>query len=187
MKNTTIATIFSVACAAVAIYLGCELSNERKASKEKEERYNVDLDKVTDEVSGEVERGVHDRVIHDAIEKYAERKVTEFLEKGSNKAVENTKNLMNGEISRRVDAEWGVMKGEIRDKILAKVDRFDISKLKDDATEAARDKLVDDLSDKLDELAEKMNDKYEERAEKLLDAYEKRIKDKMQYRYGMFF
>ena len=184
MKNTT---IFGIACAAVALFLGYELVEERKASKRKEETYKVDLGKVTEEVSSEVERGVHDKVIHDAIEKYAERKVTEFLDKGSNRAVENTRNRMNGEISRRVDAEWAVMKGEIRDKILAKVDRFDISKLKDDATEAARDKLIDDLSDKLDELAENINDKYEDRAEKLLDTYEKRIKDKMQYRYGMFF
>lgn len=184
MKNTT---IFGIACAAVALFLGYELVEERKASKRKEETYKVDLEREAAKVSREIEQGAHDRILNKSIEDAANRMVSDILSKNANKAVKDITDRMTAEINRRVNSEWSIVKGEVRDKILSKVDRYDISQLKDDVVDAAREKLVDDLSDKLDDLADDINDKYEERAEKLLDTYEKRIKDKMQYRYGMFF
>ena len=187
MKNTTIATIFSVACAAVAIYLGCELSNERKASKEKEERYNVDLDAVVEQVSNEVYKGIHDEVVERSIDRAADRKANDILKNGADKAVREVSSKVGTEIARRVNDEWKVVGGTLQDKMIRRVDSCDISKLKEEAVDATRDYMMSQLTDKLDELADKINGKYEERAEKLLDAYEKRIKEKMQYRYGMFF
>lgn len=184
MKNTT---IFGIACAAVALFLGYELVEERKASKRKEETYKVDLDKVTEEVSSEVERGVHDKVIHDAIEKYAERKVAEFLNKGTNQAVRDAKSHIYAEINSHVNSEWEATKNTVANRMLTLAERCDINELKNDAVEAARDKMLDELSDKLEELADKVNEKYEKKAEKIADSYEEKFKNRMQYRYGMFF
>jgi hypothetical protein len=187
MKNTTIATIFSVACAAVAIYLGCELSNERKASKEKEERYNVDLELEATKVSREIEQGAHDRILDKAITDAANHMVEDILKKASNQAVRDSKNMLQTEIHSCVKSEWEATKNTVVNRMLTLAERCDINELKNDAVEAARDKMLDDLSDKLEELADKVNEKYEKKAEKIADSYEEKFKNRMQYRYGMFF
>jgi len=184
MKNTT---IFGIACAAVALFLGYELVEERKASKRKEETYKVDLDREAEKVSREIEQGAHDRILDKAITDAANRMVEDILKKASNQAVRDSKNMLQNDIHRHVNAEWEATKNTVANRMLNLADRCDINELKNDAVEAARDKMLDELADKLEELADKVNEKYEKKAEKIANSYEEKFKNRMQYRYGMFF
>ena len=184
MKNTT---IFGIACAAVALFLGYELVEERKASKRKEETYNVDLEREAEKVSREIEQGAHDRILNKAIEDAANNMVKDILTKASNRAVSDTKSHIYGEINSHVNGEWARQKEQVAGIMVDKAKRCDIHKLEEAAVDAARDKMLDELSDKLEELADKVNEKYEKKAEKIADSYEEKFKNRMQYRYGMFF
>ena len=179
MKKETIVT---AVCAAITLFLGYELAEERKASKRNEERYNVDLENVAEKVSIEVAEGIHDHVLNEAIEKAANKRVNDILEKAAKNAVDDTMKKMNTEISRRVNSEWDVAKGTVKDKIIARIDHLDISKLKDAAVEGAQDYMLDKMSDKFDELTDKINDKYEDKAEKAAEAARKRFEDNL-HRY----
>lgn len=183
MKKETIAAVIF---GAAALFLGYELVEERKTSKRKEEKYSVDLEKVAERVSDGIAEGIHDQILNEAIEKAANKKVSDILEKAASKAIEVTKSQMNTEISRRVNSEWDVAKGTVRDKIISKVDRLDISKLKDAAVEGAQDYMLEQMSDKFDELTEKINNKYEAKAEKAAEAAKKRFEDNLhRYPYGL--
>lgn len=184
MKNTT---IFGIACAAVALFLGYELIEEKKASKRKEATYNADLDRAADKVTREIEQGAHDRILDKAITDAANRMVEDILKKASNQAVRDSKNMLQTDIHRHVSSEWEATKNTVANRMLTLAERCDINELKNDAVEAARDKMLDELSDKLEELADKVNEKYEKKAEKIADSYEEKFKNRMQYRYGMFF
>jgi hypothetical protein len=181
MKNNTVKKIMcGTFLATVFVALFYDAVDSRKTLREREKKYKIDLETAKKQVTDEVARGIHNDILQAAINKAADRKVDSVLQRAQNDAVNTVKNMIRGEVNSTINTSWSRMKNNIADDLVRRANTFDISDIRKEAVDLAKEKIseaiigsvdqaVDDFKDRLNDRADSCIDKAEERFEKRTD------------------
>ena len=155
---------FAMAAIGVIVFLGYKLYKSDKALKDKKAEYNTDLEQLKADMVDEVRNSVHDEVINEAIDKAVARNVGDVLYDAKNESIDAAKKELSSTVTAEVSATWARIKGNVETDLLNKVGTIDVTEIKREATEKARDKALSDASKAIDDVVDDIRKKYESRA-----------------------
>ena len=169
-----------LAMAAIGIiaFLGYKLYKSDKALKDKKAEYNTDLEQLKADMVDEVRNSVHDEVINEAIDKAVAKKVGDILYDAKNESIEAAKKQLSSTVTTTVMATWNTLKTGVETDLLNKVGTIDVTEIKREATEQARDKALSDASKAVDDVVDDIRKKFESRTDAALRKQEERFEKK---------
>lgn len=150
----------------------------RKALKEKEQQYTVDLENGVEEIKTEVKNHVHDQLIEEAIKKAVDAKVDDILKEAKSESVKAARDTISSTCMVAVNTTWNSLKSDISNELVAKAGKLDVEEIREDATRKLREKASRDVDEKLDQMIDDIRDK----ADKRVDAAVKRAESKIDKR-----
>lgn len=169
---------FAMTAIGIIAFLGYKLYKSDKALKDKKAEYNTDLEQLKADMTDEVRSSVHDEVINEAIDKAVARNVGDILYDAKNESIEAAKKQLSSTVTTEVFATWSRIKGNVENDLLAKVGTIDVTEIKREATEQARDKALGDASKAVDDVVDDIRKKFESRADKAISKQEERFEKK---------
>lgn len=169
---------FAMAAIGVIAFLGYKLYKSDKALKDKKAEYNTDLELLKADMVDEIRNNIHDEVINEAIDKAVARNVGDVLYDAKNDSIRAAKSELSNTVIAEVSATWSRIKGNAENDLLAKVGTIDVTEIKREATEQARDKALCDASKAIDDVVDDIRKKFESRTETALRKQEERFEKK---------
>jgi len=169
---------FAMAAIGVIAFLGYKLYKSDKALKDKKAEYNTDLEQLKDDMVDEVRNSVHDEVINAAIDKAVNKKVGDILDDAKSDSIKAAKNALSITVDNTVKTTWSRIKDNVETDLLNKVGTIDVTDIKREATEQARDKALCDASKAIDDVVDDVRKKFESRTETALRKQEERFEKK---------
>lgn len=169
---------FAMAAIGVIAFLGYKLYKSDKALKDKKAEYNTDLEQLKEDMRDEVYSGLKDEVLNEAIDKAADKKVADILAQAKNESIDAAKKELSSTVTTTVMATWNTLKTGVETDLLNKVGTIDVTDIKREATEKARDKALDDASKAVDDVVDDIRKKFESRADKAIRKQEERFEKK---------
>lgn len=168
---------FAMAAIGVIAFLGYKLYKSDKALKDKKAEYNTDLELLKADMVDEIRNNIHDEVINEAIDKAVARNVGDVLYDAKNDSIRAAKSELSNTVIAEVSATWSRIKGNAENDLLAKVGTIDVTEIKREAIEQARDKALGDASKAVDDVVDDIRKKYTSRAETSIEKAERDFKD----------
>lgn len=169
---------FAMAAIGVIAFLGYKLYKSDKALKDKKAEYNTDLEQLKDDMRDEVYSGLKDEIINEAIDKATDKKVEDILAKAKNESIDAAKRQLSSTVTTTVTATWNTIKADVKTDLLNKVGTIDVTEIKREATEQARDKALGDASKAIDDVVDDIRKKYESRTDSALRKQEEKFEKK---------
>lgn len=169
---------FAMAAIGVIAFLGYKLYKSDKALKDKKAEYNTDLEQLKDDMRDEIYSGIKDEVLNEAIVKAADKKVADILAQAKNESIDAAKKQVSSTVTTTVTATWNTIKGDVKTDLLNKVGTIDVTEIKREATEQARDKALGDASKAIDDVVDDIRKKYESRTDSALRKQEENFEKK---------
>lgn len=169
---------FAMAAIGVIAFLGYKLYKSDKALKDKKAEYNTDLEQLKDDMRDEIYSGIKDEVLNEAIDKAVSKKVSDILYDAKNESIRAAKNQLSSTVTAEVSATWSRIKGNVEADLLNKVGTIDVTEIKREATEKARDKALSDASKAIDDVVDDIRKKYESRTDSALRKQEEKFEKK---------
>lgn len=169
---------FAMAAIGVIAFLGYKLYKSDKALKDKKAEYNTDLEQLKDDMRDEIYSGIKDEVLNEAIDKAADKKVDDYLAQAKNESIDAAKKELSSTVTTTVMATWNTLKNGVETDLLNKVGTIDVTEIKREATEQARDKALGDASKAIDDVVDDIRKKFESRTDKAIRKQEERFEKK---------
>lgn len=169
---------FAMAAIGVIAFLGYKLYKSDKALKDKKAEYNTDLEQLKEDMQDEVYSGLKDDIINEAIDKAADKKVEDILAKAKNESIDAAKKQLSSTVTTTVVATWNTIKADVKTDLLNKVGTIDVTEIKKEAVEQARDKALGDASKAVDDVVDDIRKKFESRTDAALRKQEERFEKK---------
>ena len=155
---------FAMAAIGVIAFLGYKLYKSDKALKDKKAEYNTDLEQLKEDIRDEVYSGLKDEIINEAIDKAANKKVTDILYDAKNESIKAAKDQLSSTVTAEVSATWSRIKGNVETDLLNKVGTIDVTEIKREAVEKAHEQALGDASKAVDDVVDDIRKKFESRA-----------------------
>lgn len=168
----------AMAAIGVIAFLGYKLYKSDKALKDKKAEYNTDLELLKADMVDEVRNSVHDEVIKEAIDKAVARNVGDILYDAKSESIDAAKKQVSSTVTTTVMATWNTLKAGVETDLLNKVGTIDVTEIKREATEQARNKALSDASAAIDDVVDDIRKKFESRTETALRKQEERFEKK---------
>ena len=169
---------FAMAAIGVIAFLGYKLYKSDKALKDKKAEYNTDLEQLKADMVDEVRNSVHDEVIKEAIDRAVARNVGDILYDAKSESIDAAKKQVSSTVTTTVMATWNTLKANVETDLLNKVGTIDVTEIKREATEQARNKALSDASAAIDDVVDDIRKKFESRTETALRKQEERFEKK---------
>lgn len=169
---------FAMAAIGIIAFLGYKLYKSDKALKDKKAEYNTDLEQLKDDMRDEIYSGIKDEVLNEAIDKAADKKVGDYLAQAKNESIDAAKKQLSSTVTTTVMATWNTLKTGVETDLLNKVGTIDVTEIKREATEQARDKALGDASKAIDDVVDDIRKKFESRTDKAIRKQEERFEKK---------
>jgi len=169
---------FAMAAIGVIAFLGYKLYKSDKALKDKKAEYNTDLEQLKDDMRDEIYSGIKDEVLNEAIDKAADKKVADILAQAKNESIDAAKKELSSTVTTTVMATWNTLKTGVETDLLNKVGTIDVTEIKREAVEQARDKALGDASKAVDDVVDDIRKKFESRTDSALRKQEERFEKK---------
>ena len=169
---------FAMAAIGVIAFLGYKLYKSDKALKDKKAEYNTDLEQLKEDMRDDVYSGLKDEIINEAIDKAADKRVKDILAQAKNESIDTAKKQLSSTVTTTVMATWNTIKSGVETDLLNKVGTIDVTEIKREATEQARDKALDDASKAIDNVVDDIRKKFESRADSAIRKQEERFENK---------
>lgn len=169
---------FAMAAIGVIAFLGYKLYKSDKALKDKKAEYNTDLEQLKDDMRDEIYSGIKDEVLNEAIDKAADKRVKDILAQAKNESIDAAKKELSSTVATTVMATWNTLKTGVETDLLNKVGMIDVTEIKREATEQARDKALGDASKAIDDVVDDIRKKYESRTDSALRKQEEKFEKK---------
>lgn len=169
---------FAMAAIGVIAFLGYKLYKSDKALKDKKAEYNTDLEQLKDDMRDEIYSGIKDDVLNEAIDKAADKKVADILAQAKNESIDAAKKELSSTVTTTVMATWNTLKTGVEADLLNKVGTIDVTEIKREATEQARDKALGDASKAVDDVVDDIRKKFESRTDSALRKQEEKFEKK---------
>ena len=126
----------------------------------------------------DVYSGLKDEIINEAIDKAADKRVKDILAQAKNESIDTAKKQLSSTVTTTVMATWNTIKSGVETDLLNKVGTIDVTEIKREATEQARDKALDDASKAIDNVVDDIRKKFESRADSAIRKQEERFEKK---------
>lgn len=165
----------AMAAAAAFGIMGWLLYKSEKRLHDKEQKFNVDLESLKDNVTEEIRKGIHDDAIKAAINKGVDRKLDTVLKEAKVEAIDAARKDINSSVSGTVKTTWDLMKNNVERDLLEKVGEIDTTEIKREAVEKARDKAVMEASTAIDKVVDDIRTKFDRRADDAIKSAESRF------------
>ena len=169
---------FAMATIGVIAFLGYKLYKSDKALKDKKAEYNTDLEQLKEDMRDEVYSGLKDEIINEAIDKAADKRVRDILAQAKNESIDGAKKQLSSTVTTTVMATWNTIKTGVETDLLNKVGTIDVTEIKREATEQARDKALGDASKAVDDVVDDIRRKFESRTESAIRKQEEKYEKK---------
>lgn len=169
---------FAMAAIGVIAFLGYKLYKSDKALKDKKAEYNTDLEKLKEDIQDEMYSGIKNEIIDVAIVQATDKKVGDILAQAKNESVAAAKKELSDTVRDEVMSTWLRIKGDVEKDLLNKVGTIDVTEIKREATEQARDKALGDASKAIDDVVDDIRKKYESRTDSALRKQEEKFEKK---------
>ena len=169
---------FAMAAIGIIAFLGYKLYKSDKALKDKKAAYNADLELLKEDIQDEIYEGLKDEILKEAVDKAADKKVDDYLVKAKNESIDAAKKELSSTVTTTVMATWNTIKADVKTDLLNKVGTIDVTEVKREATEQARDKALSDASKAIDDVVDDIRKKFESRTETALRKQEERFEKK---------
>jgi len=169
---------FAMAAIGVIAFLGYKLYKSDKALKDKKAEYNTDLEQLKDDMRDEIYSGIKDEVLNEAIDKAADKKVADILAQAKNESIDAAKKELSSTVTTTVMATWNTLKTGVETDLLNKVGTIDVTEIKREAVEQARDKALGDASKAVDDVVDDIRKKFESRTDSALRKQEEKFEKK---------
>lgn len=169
---------FAMAAIGVIAFLGYKLYKSDKALKDKKAEYNTDLELLKEDMRDEIYSGLKNEIINEAIDKAADKRVKDILAQAKNESIDTAKKQLASTVTTTVMATWNTLKTGVETDLLNKVGTIDVTEIKREATEQARDKALSDASKAIDDVVDDIRKKFESRTDKAICKQEERFEKK---------
>ena len=169
---------FAMAAIGIIAFLGYKLYKSDKALKDKKAEYNTDLEQLKEDMRDEIYSGIKDEVLNEAIDKAADKKVGDYLAQAKNESIDAAKKQLSSTVTTTVMATRNTLKTGVETDLLNKVGTIDVTEIKREATEQARDKALGDASKAIDDVVDDIRKKFESRTDKAIRKQEERFEKK---------
>lgn len=169
---------FAMAAIGVIAFLGYKLYKSDKALKDKKAEYNTDLEQLKDDMRDEIYSGIKDEVLNEAIDKAVSKKVGDILYDAKNESIRAAKNQLSSTVTAEVSATWSRIKGNVETDLLNKAGTIDVTEIKREAIEQARDKALGEANTAVDGVVDDIRKKFESRAETAIRKQEENFEKK---------
>ena len=115
------------------------------------------LDKSIDEIADNMEFDIPEELINKAVEKAVKVEVTMAVDKATNEAISEIKRDIRSEVQNAVDKEYDNLKGTVLKEITSSASKIDVSRVRRDVEEAAKEAALEKFEDNLDDILDKFN------------------------------
>ena len=154
MKNNNV--INTVIGIAGLVGIGYALCARTKLAKVGER-----LDKGIEELANDMEFDIPEELVNKAIEKAVRIEVKKAVEKATNETVIDVKRSIRSDVQRAVDREYDTIKETVLKELSSSASKIDVSRVRRDVEEAAKEAALEKFDDNLDDILEKFNDNLE--------------------------
>lgn len=169
---------FAMAAIGIIAFLGYKLYKSDKALKDKKAEYNTDLELLKEDMRDEIYSGLKNEIINEAIDKAADKRVKDVLAQAKNESIDTAKKQLSSTVTTTVMATWNTLKTGVETDLLNKVGTIDVTEIKREAIEQARDKALCDASKAIDDVVDDIRKKFESRTDKAICKQEERFEEK---------
>lgn len=169
---------FAMAAIGIIAFLGYKLYKSDKALKDKKAEYNTDLELLKEDMRDEIYSGLKNEIINEAIDKAADKRVKDILAQAKNESIDTAKKQLSSTVTTTVMATWNTLKTGVETDLLNKVGTIDVTEIKREAIEQARDKALCDASKAIDDVVDDIRKKFESRTDKAICKQEERFEEK---------
>ena len=144
-------SVVALAVSAIGLVIAC-------ASKEKSETVANALGTTVKELSSkELPVDISERVIEKAIRAKVDGTVSEMVRKAASEAEKEVTADVKDKVTREINARYEDVKSDVARELKAQVGRVDISAVKKQVVEDAKEEAMDKFKDSLDEVLEKFD------------------------------
>lgn len=119
--------------------------------------YDV-VEKATDDLSKSVDVDISNEIIERAVNKAVENEVGRAVRKAADRAVVEIRNDIASQVRMTVNAAYADVKDSVDKELSRQVGNIDISKVKEEVIERAKEAAAEKLNENLDDILEKFND-----------------------------
>lgn len=116
------------------------------------------LDKGIDELADDMEFDIPEELINKAVEKAVQVEAKKAVERATNETVTAVKKDVRFEVEQAVDKEYERIKDTVLKELTASAAKIDVSRVRRDVEEAAKETAMEKFDDNLDDILEKFND-----------------------------
>ena len=188
MKKDMTYVLIGLGSAAFAycLYQVDKFTTARKKMEKAEERVNKfasKLEKSMDDIIGSTNVEVSDAIVKKAVDEAVKREASRQVEGCMNSAARNAVAIYNTDISTKVrkavdDASYN-LKRDVRDEINRQVKSIDIDSIRREIVSKAKDEAYDAFREKLDEFLDDAEDKFTDKLDDKLDDLDEKFDDKI--------
>lgn len=147
-------TLFGVfGCVVGILGIGYAIGTNSKLSKISE-RLGLAIDDIADNTEIDIPEEVVSKAVDQAVQTQAKRAV----ERATTETIFSLKNDVRSEVRKAIDEEYENLKSSVLKEITTSAAKIDISRVRRDVEEAAKEAALEKFDDNLDDILEKFND-----------------------------
>lgn len=116
------------------------------------------VEKATDDLSKSIDIDVSNAIIERAVDKAVNEEVGNAVRRAAEKAVSEIKSDIHAQVRMAVTSAYVDVKDSVAKELDRQVDKVDISKIKEEVIERAKEAAAEKFNENLDDILEKFND-----------------------------
>lgn len=115
------------------------------------------IDTAIDNVSNDISVDISEEIISKAVTRAMDREVSKAVKSASSEAIELVRKDIQKDVRSSVEGSYSDIRASVSKEVSKQVADIDIKRLKDDATERAKELIVEKFDGKLDSLLDEFN------------------------------
>jgi len=139
-------------CIAGLLGVGYAIGTHTKLSKISER-----LNKSIDDLADNMEIDIPEELVNKAIDEAVKVSSKKAVEKATNESISALKKEIKSEVRNAVDKEYETLKDSVLKEIAVSAGKIDVSRVRRDVEEAAKEAALEKFDDNLDDILEKFN------------------------------
>lgn len=116
------------------------------------------LDKSIDDLADNTEIDIPEELVNKAVEKAVQAEAKRAVERATNETISAMKKDIHAEVQKEVNKEYDSIKDSVLKEITVSASKIDVTKVRRDVEEAAKEAALDKFDDNLDDILEKFNE-----------------------------
>lgn len=142
----------------IGVVLGIVGVSYTISTLEKMNRIHDVVEKAANDLSRDVNVDISNEIVERAVDKAVNQEVGRAVKRASDRAVMEIRNDISNQVRAAVNSAYADLKDSVTKEIAKRIDNIDISDVKAEVIEKAKDAAAEKLNENLDDILEKFND-----------------------------